>query len=127
MDTAQDKITRISSKLSSIKAVKSPDTTAKLEDVSQHLMSMEEALNDYIDTQNREFNQIKEEVFRAERYFQDNRSGRETRLTTQLNDLEDNEKLIERMMSMENARRKDAEGKLFEHMDEKFNFTSHEL
>ena len=42
--------------------MKSPDTTAKLEDVAGRLLFMEEALNDYIDVQNREFNTIKEEV-----------------------------------------------------------------
>ena len=41
-------------------------------------------------------------VFRAERFFQESRSNRETRLTGLLTDLEENEKLIERMMSLEN-------------------------
>ena len=40
------------------------ESTSKLDDVSQRLIYMEESLNDYIDHQNKEFNTVKEEVFK---------------------------------------------------------------
>lgn len=72
---------------------------------------MEEALNDYIDQQNREYNMIREEVrfnkkqntqvLRCERAFQDNRTSRETRLTTHQSELEEAQEEIETLMSNE--------------------------
>ena len=81
MEAPQEKINRISTKLSNMKTIKATEHNIKLDESSQRLLLMEESMNDYIEKQNREFNNLREEVLKCERIFLENRSSREARLT----------------------------------------------
>ena len=108
-----------------MQTLKTKDQNHLLEESAQRLLLMEESLHDYMETKNREFNNLREEVLKCERSFLDNKTARSTRLTSLLTDLEHNMETIETTMS--NNRKTDSEIMLKEYCEEKFGYISNEL